>query len=232
MTLRRTTIALGTALAVLGSGVAMAQTKPAIRLGAIMPMTGFGATYGDLFYTGIAMGVDDVNAKGGVSGSKIETARGRPAGRPAVGAAVPRCVGRRVRRARPVSGTSWENVRQIANSPKAPASISPPSRLGVSSEALCAAYRAGRRYQRTRRRKEFVAGIRTSSASSSPATQEASRGRHRGVHQGGQRQRPHHPDTVEYQTKPPTSRRSSPRSAASIRRRCSAARWCRPLCLW
>ena len=49
MTLRRTTIALGAALAVLGWSAAMAQTKPAIKLGAIMPMTGFGATYGDLF---------------------------------------------------------------------------------------------------------------------------------------------------------------------------------------
>jgi branched-chain amino acid transport system substrate-binding protein len=123
MTLRRTTIAVGAALAVLGWSAAMAQTKPAIKLGAIMPMTGFGATYGDLFYTGIAMGVDDVNAKGGVNGSKIEVKleddqlnaqQSVLLFRKLVSDGVFAVIG-------PVSGTSWENVAPIANSLKTPA---------------------------------------------------------------------------------------------------------------
>jgi branched-chain amino acid transport system substrate-binding protein len=124
MTLRKIAIALGTALAAAGlSFGAAAQTKPAIRIGAIMPMTGFGATYGDLFYTGIAMGVDDVNEKGGVNGSKIEikleddqlsAQQSVLLFRKLVSDNVVAVIG-------PVSGTSWENVAPIANTLKTPA---------------------------------------------------------------------------------------------------------------
>src|SRR5690606_27055294 len=51
---------------------ATAAEKPPIKLGAILPMTGFLAAYGEIFHIGMQMGVDDVNAAGGVNGSKIE----------------------------------------------------------------------------------------------------------------------------------------------------------------
>lgn len=126
MTLRKTIITFGMALAAFGfvlSGAASAQTKPAIRIGSIMPMTGFAATYGDLFNTGVAMGVDDVNAKGGVNGSKIELVveddqlnaqQSVLLFRKLVSQGVFAVIG-------PVSGTSWENVAPIANTLKTPA---------------------------------------------------------------------------------------------------------------
>jgi branched-chain amino acid transport system substrate-binding protein len=123
MTLRRSIIAAAAAFALLGSGLAGAQTKPPIKIGSIMPMTGFGATYGDLFNTGVAMGVDDVNAKGGANGSKIEIVleddqlnaqQSVLLFRKLVSAGVFAVIG-------PVSGTSWENVAPIANSLKTPA---------------------------------------------------------------------------------------------------------------
>ncbi|HEY8290505.1 MAG TPA: ABC transporter substrate-binding protein, partial [Acetobacteraceae bacterium] len=50
-------------------GVAQAET---IRLGAILPLTGPGALIGTQQMRGIQFAIDQVNAKGGVNGNKIE----------------------------------------------------------------------------------------------------------------------------------------------------------------
>lgn len=100
-----------------------AQQKPPIKLGAILPMTGFAAVYGELFVTGMRLGVEDVNAAGGVNGSKVEVQVEDDQIKPEqsvllfrklVGADAFAVLG-------PVSGTSWENVAPLANQLQTPA---------------------------------------------------------------------------------------------------------------
>ncbi|MGH6754333.1 MAG: ABC transporter substrate-binding protein, partial [Bradyrhizobium sp.] len=101
---------------------AAAQDKPPIKLGAILPLTGFGATYGTLFQTGLNLGVEDVNAAGGVNGSKIElvieddqlqATQSVLLFRKMQGLPIAAMLG-------PVSGTSWENVAPLANAAHLP----------------------------------------------------------------------------------------------------------------
>ncbi len=48
-----------------------AQTKPPIKVGSIMPLTGFGAAYGQQWRMAIELAIDDLNEKG-INGSKLE----------------------------------------------------------------------------------------------------------------------------------------------------------------
>ncbi|MEO8523410.1 MAG: ABC transporter substrate-binding protein [Caldimonas sp.] len=115
-------LAIGLALGLPGV-TAIAQGKPPIKVGAILPMTGFGATYGELFHAAVALAVDELNAKGGVNGSQIQLIvtddqLAAPQSvllfRRLVSDNVVAVIG-------PVSGTSWENVAPIANQMKTPA---------------------------------------------------------------------------------------------------------------
>jgi branched-chain amino acid transport system substrate-binding protein len=122
--LQRATLALAVMTALgLPAAPAFAQAKPPIKVGAILPMTGFGATYGELFHTAVVMAVEEINAKGGVNGSQIQLVvtddqLAAPQSvllfRRLVSDNVFAVVG-------PVSGTSWENVAPIANQMKTPA---------------------------------------------------------------------------------------------------------------
>jgi branched-chain amino acid transport system substrate-binding protein len=121
---RRHVLAGLSAAAVAGTkGVAFAQAKPPIKIGALLPMTGFGASYGTLFQTAVKMGVDDVNKAGGINGSPIEllieddqfqATQSVLLFRRLAGENAAAVVG-------PISGTGWENVAPIANSMKVPA---------------------------------------------------------------------------------------------------------------
>lgn len=120
MMLRNLMIAVGTLALV--AAPAAAQQKPPIKIGAILPMTGFAATYGDLFKTGAVMGVEDINAAGGVNGSKIDlvidddqltATQSVTLFRKEVSEGVFAVVG-------PVSGTSWENVVPLADAMQVP----------------------------------------------------------------------------------------------------------------
>lgn len=51
---------------------AVAQQKPSIKVGAILPMTGPLGAAGLMFRTGIDIAVESINAQGGVNGSRIE----------------------------------------------------------------------------------------------------------------------------------------------------------------
>ncbi len=102
---------------------AAAQQKPPIKLGAIMPMTGVVAIYGELFATGIRLGVEDVNAAGGVNGSKIDllleddqfkVEQTVLLFRKLVADGAVTVLG-------PVSGTAWETLAPVANQLKIPA---------------------------------------------------------------------------------------------------------------
>jgi branched-chain amino acid transport system substrate-binding protein len=102
---------------------AFAQTKPPIKVGSILPMTGFGATYGELFNTAILLAVEETNAKGGVNGSQIQlVVTDDQLAAPQSVLLFRRLVSdNMVAVIGPVSGTSWENVAPIANQMKTPA---------------------------------------------------------------------------------------------------------------
>lgn len=123
-TLHHTALALAIGLGFgLQSAPVLAQGKPPIKVGAILPMTGFGATYGELFHTAVSLAVDDINAKGGVNGSRIQlVVTDDQLAAPQSVLMFRRLVSENVFAVvGPVSGTSWENVAPIANSMKTPA---------------------------------------------------------------------------------------------------------------
>lgn len=102
---------------------ASAQDKPAIKVGAILPMSGFTATYGALFWTGMKMAMDDINAKGGVNGSKVEV----QVEDDQLAATQSVLLFRKLAESKavivlgPVSGTAWENIAPLAVQLKMPA---------------------------------------------------------------------------------------------------------------
>src|SRR4051794_13849500 len=65
------TAALIAAITVWTAEPSTAQQKPPIRVGAILPITGFVATVGAYFRTAIEIGVEDINQAGGVNGSPL-----------------------------------------------------------------------------------------------------------------------------------------------------------------
>ena len=67
--------ALVPALAVLASTAALAQ-QPVLKIGVINPFTGPMALYGGEATRGYELAVDEINAKGGVLGRKVELVRG------------------------------------------------------------------------------------------------------------------------------------------------------------
>src|SRR3954468_14642535 len=60
------------ALGVLGAGTAVAQ-QPPIKIGVLYPLTGGGAVYGVPAMAGHQLAVEELNAKGGILGRKIES---------------------------------------------------------------------------------------------------------------------------------------------------------------
>jgi branched-chain amino acid transport system substrate-binding protein len=94
----------------------IAQQQPPIKLGAILPITGFVATAGQFYRTAMELGVEDVNKAGGVNGSEIalviEDDRIDPAQsvlmfRKMAADSVFAVLG-------PISSSSWENVAPLA----------------------------------------------------------------------------------------------------------------------
>ncbi len=53
-------------------GPARAQEKPPLRLGALLPLTGVGATIGLAAQAGIELAVKDMNANGGIAGRQVK----------------------------------------------------------------------------------------------------------------------------------------------------------------
>lgn len=107
-----TTAALAVALA----SPAIAQQKPPIRVGAILPMTGPLGAAGLMFKTGIDIGVESINAAGGVNGSRLELVVEDDKLNPQesvlmfrkhAGQGVVAVLG-------PISSSSWENVSPLA----------------------------------------------------------------------------------------------------------------------
>lgn len=69
--IRRWTIGLGAAVAVLGTGVAVAQDNDEIKVGHYASLTGSEATFGQSTDNGIKLAVEEFNAAGGLKGRKM-----------------------------------------------------------------------------------------------------------------------------------------------------------------
>lgn len=69
----KTVSAVFTGALLLGSLATMpAQAETSVKIGALMPMTGDLQAYGESCYTGVKLAVEEINAAGGVLGSKLE----------------------------------------------------------------------------------------------------------------------------------------------------------------
>lgn len=119
-TLLRTVAAAALALAF--AGPALAQGKPPIKVGFILPYTGFASNLVPYFETGFLMGLEDVNTAGGVNGSKLEALKEDDQLRPAESVRAYRKFARDgvVAVFGPISSTSWENVVPLTEQEKVP----------------------------------------------------------------------------------------------------------------
>jgi branched-chain amino acid transport system substrate-binding protein len=102
---------------------ALSQEKPPIKIGVILPLSGFLKPNGEMYRTGIEMAVEEVNKAGGINGSKISIVLNDDQAAPNesillfrrhVSEGVVANLG-------PISGTSWESVAPLANAMKTPA---------------------------------------------------------------------------------------------------------------
>jgi branched-chain amino acid transport system substrate-binding protein len=111
-----------------------AQQKPPIKIGHIAIMTGPAGAYGQLQKIIVDIAVEDINAAGGVNGSKVEVqtedsqldpAQAVLLFRKLYGAGAVAVVG-------PMSGTQWETVSPLANQMKFPAITANASKPGIT----------------------------------------------------------------------------------------------------
>lgn len=109
-------------IAALSAGGAFAQGKPPIKIAHTGPMSGILASVGKLQSIAVDLGVADVNAKGGVNGSKLEIVRYDDQLKPDEGVL-------RIRDAMaanaiciigPISGTQWQTAAPLLNQLKFP----------------------------------------------------------------------------------------------------------------
>jgi branched-chain amino acid transport system substrate-binding protein len=100
----------------------LAADKPPIKIGGSLPLSGFQTPNGTMYRIGITMAIEDVNAAGGVNGSKIEFLLDDDQGRADQAVLLFRrhVADGVVASLGPISGTTWESVAPLANSMKAP----------------------------------------------------------------------------------------------------------------
>ncbi len=111
------------AASLMSLSVAGAADKPPIKIGAILPLSGFQSAYGTMYRVALTLAAQDINKAGGVNGSQIELLVADDQGMPADSVTVFR---RHVSDGvfaslGPISGTTWENVAPLANALKTPA---------------------------------------------------------------------------------------------------------------
>ncbi len=101
-----------------------AQTaKPPLKIGVILPLTGFQASYGEMYRVAMNMAFEDINKAGGINGSRVEVTIQDDQGAPAQSALLFRryVADGDVAVLGPISGSTWETVAPLANSLKTPA---------------------------------------------------------------------------------------------------------------
>ena len=116
-------IAAGLSVLALATGVANAQEKPPIKLAHTAPLSGSLAVTGQQQSAAVDLAVEDVNAKGGINGSKIVLVHYDDQLKPdqAVLRVREAMQGGNVGIIGPMSGTQWETVSPMANQMKFPA---------------------------------------------------------------------------------------------------------------
>lgn len=123
--------AVAAAIAAVPAG---AQQKPPIKIGHIAIMTGPAGSYGQLQKIIVDIAVEDINASGGINGSKVEVTTEDSQLDPAQavllfrklhGAGAVAVLG-------PMSGTQWETVSPLANQMKFPAITANASKPGIT----------------------------------------------------------------------------------------------------
>eukprot|EP01037_Dinobryon_pediforme_P023121 gene23121-24479_t len=116
-------IAAGLSVLALATGVANAQEKPPIKLAHTAPLSGILALTGQQQSAAVDLAVEDVNAKGGINGSKLVVIHYDDQLKPDQGVL-------RIREAikdgavgiiGPLSGTQWEVASPLVNTLKFPA---------------------------------------------------------------------------------------------------------------
>ncbi|MBM3487794.1 MAG: ABC transporter substrate-binding protein [Alphaproteobacteria bacterium] len=119
---RLAVLGLAATVAVAGVSGAAAQTKPAIKVGAILPMTGPIGTVGKMIVAAIELAVEDINTGGGINGSKIELMVEDDQANPTQSVLMARrnAQNNAVIVLGPVTGTSWENVAPTSTALKLP----------------------------------------------------------------------------------------------------------------
>jgi len=100
-----------------------AAAKPPIKIGVLLPLTGFQASYGEMYRVAINMAIEDINKAGGINGSNIQLLIEDDQGaatqavllfRRLVSDGVFAILG-------PIAGTTWEQAAPLAVSLKTPA---------------------------------------------------------------------------------------------------------------
>jgi len=131
---RRLAIAGLAAAAAIVATPASAQQKPPIKIGHIAIMTGPAGAYGQLQKIIVDIAAEDINAAGGINGSKVEVQTEDSQLDPAQavllfrklhGSGVVAVLG-------PMSGTQWETVSPLANQMKFPAITANASKPGIT----------------------------------------------------------------------------------------------------
>ncbi len=103
-------------------GPSMAQDKPPIKIGLILPYTGFASFLIPFFETGFTLGIEDVNASGGINGSMLELQKEDTQFNPAEAIRVYKRLVRANAFATfgPISSTVWENITPLTEREKMP----------------------------------------------------------------------------------------------------------------
>jgi branched-chain amino acid transport system substrate-binding protein len=102
---------------------ALAQSGAPIHIGAILPVTGFGASYASLYKTALELAVADINGAGGINGRPLELMVEDDQFQPPQSVLLFRklMANGAVTVLGPLTGTSWESVAPLANQLKMPA---------------------------------------------------------------------------------------------------------------
>jgi len=127
-------VAGGLAAGLVVAAPAAAQTKPPIKIGHLAIMTGPAGAYGQLQKIILDIGVEDINAAGGINGSKVELLTEDTQLDPAQAVLLFRklMAANAVAVIGPMSGTQWETVSPLANQLKFPAITANASKPGIT----------------------------------------------------------------------------------------------------
>ncbi len=100
-----------------------AADKAPLKIGVVLPLSGFQTAYGEMYRTAITMVVDDINQAGGVNGSPIELLIDDDQGKAEQAVTLFRrhVADGVVAELGPIAGTTWEQVAPLANSLATPA---------------------------------------------------------------------------------------------------------------